>query len=372
MLQNLPLELVETVLDYLDDHDLLNTLRTARFLRHPSERKLYREISLSAHASKGCFPETIVDDDRLAGYVTRVVTGDAGDQRFNAVVGQAMKKMINLKDLDIYGDSSSITNLRLDLVPFSLTRFVLTILGWGDDSEFLPFVSILRAHPNIEELAFDFSSPPLDLIAVLKAEEETPGSDILCPRLNSFYGNVEDLRLFLPRRRINRVRAIGSETDRLVDQRDLATLWLTPSLIPSYQHLRILEVGLFDPRTRNTCFLLIIAPYLISLTHLLLSDRSSRYHPADDILLSLRGLRALESFTLTDLDGAAVLDVPNPHAIVDLVRTVFPDIAEIFVGGCNSRYYQYKKGRRLHSSLVSEEVACRPYTKPYCARARDL
>jgi len=375
MLQNLPLELTEAVLDYLEDCDLRRTLRTARFLRYPSERRLYYTVSLLIGPKGGQggrqarFLNTVFNNHRLAQYVIVLVMGgcspaDEGDPRVNAIIGQAMKKMVNLKDLSIAG-GPYILNAQLDSVPFSLTRLLFSG-GIFSDKDFPSFLPILRAHPKLEELAFESSTLPSDLIAALKTEGEVPGSEILCPHLKRFDGYDDGLRLFLARRRIERGTTMGSG-DELIKYEDLAAVWLTPTLTSSYRHLRVLEVWITYRPTRNACLLPTIAPYLTSLTHLLLVDNFSCMHPGDPVISSLGKMRALESFTLSDMEvtfSAAVLD-PQATSIVGLVRVVCPDIAEIFVGGYSEPpvFHHYTKGRGLHSSAVSEEVACRPYTK---------
>ena len=52
-------------------------------------------------------------------------------------------------------------------------------------------------------------------------------------------------------------------------------------------------------------------------------------------------------------------------SIVGLVRAVCPEIAEIFVGGFSEPpiYHHYTKERGLCSSVVSQEIACKPFTK---------
>ena len=52
MFQNLPLELTEAILYYLDYPSVRQTLRTASFLRHLSEKRLYHEVNLLKGSQK--------------------------------------------------------------------------------------------------------------------------------------------------------------------------------------------------------------------------------------------------------------------------------------------------------------------------------
>ena len=179
----------------------------------------------------------------------------------------------------------------------------------------------------------------------------------------TFTRNDDALQPFLPMRRIERVLVTGFEAGNIASN-ELAEVWLTPPLIQSCQHLRVLEVWMTDRETWNAYFLSTIAPYLTSLPHLLLVDWSSYIHPGDYLLLLMGKIRALESFTIADMDNTVSNTESEAEVMVDLVLTVCPYIAGIFVGGFTTpRYYQYTKGRGLHNSPVSQEVACRPYTK---------
>jgi len=370
MFQSLPFELTEAILDYLGDHALRQTLRIASFLRYPSEKRLYHTVSLSNRSKKGlgdrqaCFLDTVINNCRLAEYVVVLAMGgrtpaDEDDPKVNSVIGQAMKNMINLKDLEISGDPY-IINAQLDSVPFSLNRLYIS-QERVSEAHFPSFIPILRAHPNLEEVAFDRRTFPSDLLTTLKAEDDAPISEILCPHLRRFDGYDCGLRLFLARRTIERATTIGSGAE-LIYHEELADVWLTPVLTSAYRHLRVLEV--WPDRQKNTCFLSTVAPYLTFLTHLLIVDSFSLIFPDDYLLLSLGRIPALKSFTISDLDEPRRTVLADAQTIVDLVCSVCPDIAEIFVGGNDcAEFYQYTKGKGLHSNLVSKEIACRPYSK---------
>ena len=374
--QHLPFELTEDILNHLDTDTLPKTLRTASFLRYPSEKRLYRIIDLSSQTNEGLanrqarFFRTVLENNRLAHHVVKLVMGGCsstlGDERVNRLIGGAMKKMINLKDLTISG-YPYITQAQLDSVPFSLTRLSIYEQELSDKATKLPLLSIFRAHPNLEDHDMDVTELPHDLVEALKAEQNDPSyaTRILCPRVKRFMGYDEGLRLFLPSRIIEIARTGGAASEHIEDD-DLEGVWLTPVLTQSYQKLRILEV--WPDHYENTCFLPTIAPYLTSLTHLRIVDEISAIHADDYLLLSLGQIPALESVTLSSLLINWVTTVAMALNKVQLVCAVCPDITEVYIGGVKyldtEMYYRYTKGQGLHGSLVREEVAYRPYLEP--------
>jgi len=377
-IQHLPLELVERILDYLDTRALQETLRTARFLHDPSEKRLYHTVCLSADSTKGLgdrqgrFLDTILRTTRLAHHVVKLVMGGCvrGEKpRVNATVARAMKNMHNLKQLGIFG-YPYILCTGLDSVPFGPNGLIISTGGKvrpSDVNDYTSLVSILQAHPKLEELALDYPKLPSDLAAVLKAEEDgsIPASKVLCPRLKRFYGYDEGLRTFLPMRTIESgtTMILGSDLLYLIEDVD-SDVWMTPALMESYLHLRFLEV--WPARGQKTSFLSIIAPYLASLTHIHLIDSTFVGGEADYLLLPLRQLPALKSVTLTNLEDPFVT-ATEVQDIVGCVCTICPDIEEIFVGGEElPLLYHYTKGNGIQISSVEKKVECRPYTKWLC------
>jgi len=380
-LQHLPLELIEAILKYLRPRSLRATIRTAKFLRTPGERKLYSRVFLpiDRFATKRLwkiqvrFLNTVLENDRLAQHVVKLVLGDSdpsaeGDAQINHVLGQAMEKMINLKQLKIFGHPY-IVHAHLDCVPFSLTHLFISGERFSDTAPVPELIPILRAHPNLEELAVDCMEFPPDLVLALKEEQQglVPESGILCPRLKRFDGYDEGLRLLLPMRKIRSGTALVHSGANDVDNDSIMGLWLTPVLISSYQYLRVLEV--WPNHGKNPSFLVTIAPFLTSLTHLQILDDILSLHPQHYLLHLLCRLPALESITLTTRGGKSLTLVTSAlQDVVRLVHTVCPNISKIYVGGeaplSNVVYYGYDtKGQGVEISLVSQEVACRPYAR---------
>ena len=376
--KELPLELAEAILDCLDNGALRETLRTAKFLRYPSEKRLYRAVTLPTNRNESQelgylqrrFLETILSNERLAHYVVKLALGNTApsknsDSRVNRIIGQAMKKLINLKELNIFGYPYTL-HAQLHSVPFSLTHLVISADKCSDTAPVLSLVPILQAHPNLEELALDCSPLPPDIVDALNAERErptSPESGILCPYIKRFDGYDEGLRLFLPMRRIESGTSVGSGTE-YIEEENLVDVWLTPLLIQSYQHLRVLEV--WPDRDDNVCFFSTVAPYLTSLTHLQILDDVFDLHVQDYLLLSLGRIPSLKSVTFMAIHGSWISE-PTASGVVRLVRTVCPDIPEIFIGGAGGStsvsYYHYRKGESFHINIVGQEVACRPYAR---------
>ena len=381
----MPLELIEDILDYLDVIALRGTIRTAKFLRYPSEKRLYRRVIFPATSNswdaQACFLETIAESDCLGQHVVKFVLG-RNDQldvtrraRVNQSIGEAMKKMVNLKELDVYG-GPAIINAHLDSVPFSLTHLVLCVSKFAFSSysiRVIPFLSIIRAHPNLEDLALCVSDILFDLETALKEEQDrhTSKNDILCPKLKRFEGSDKDMRLFLPMRKIECRRALRSPAlavEYIADEQ-LEDVWLIPALKESYRHLRSLEVCPYHREARS--FLTVIAPYLTSLTHLHVLDNLHRYTPTDDvgILHSLGRIQALRSVTFTDPVKIGI-PVWLAREIAETVRTICPNIREVFVQDCERRgeepndamYYQSaRRNGVVSSAFVSRWIACKPY-----------
>ena len=373
---NLALELVEAILDHLGASSLASALRTAKILQYPSERRLYYRVDLSTPRKpsarlKDCeaiFFDTISKNDRLANHVVKLSFGGLhsaeGDPRVNAVIADSMKKMVNLKRLSISG-YPYIMHANIDLVPFSLTHLV--IAGDRDFKELddfeaepeVPLLPILRAHPELVHLELDYRSLPPSLTEALKVEQKAPSNEsgIICPHIKRFGGYDESLRLFLPTRTIESGLTMGTP-DEFIEEDQLSDVWLTPALVQSYQHLRFLEVW-------NTSLLFPIAPYLTSLTHL--RARANYYtirgtdSESDCLLSSLIRMPALESVTFKE--SVCTFGMPaleHARKMVQLVCSVLPDIAEIFVeGGMNPRsvlFYRYTNGEGLEDDLCGEGV----------------
>ena len=380
----MPLELIEAILDYLDVPNLRRTLRTARFLRYPSEQRLYHRVTFPTYSTsdpgnvQARFLDTILKNDRLAQYVIKLVLGaitprEGGNAKVNRILGQAMNKMINLKQLDIYGNPY-IAHAHLDSVPFSLTHLVISTQVMSDLEPVPGLLPILQAHPDLEELALDCSDFPDDLVSTLKeghkglvSEESEP---ILCPNLKRFDGYDEGLRLFLPMRKIESSTTMGPGLYYTDDDGNIDLVgWLNPLLIQSYQHLRVLEI--WPKREGNivVCCLPTIAPYLTSLKHLQIVDDIRalvNQSDSDHILSSLARIPTLESITLSSLgvdSGIAMMDIRDA---VRHVCSALPDIPQVFVGveeGSKLLFYRYVRGEGIQTDLVGQDVACRPYTR---------
>ena len=375
--QDLALELIEAILDYLDVKSLATTSRAAKCLQYPSERRLYYKVNLCSRPMDGprdfspqdrqaFFLNTILNKDRLARYIVQLSIGgfflDEGDPRVNVVIGGSMKKMINLKRLAIFG-YPYIMNADLDFAPFRLTHLVISgeryLEGLGDfdtdtESE-VPLLSILRAHPTLVDLELDYKRLPLRLIDALNAERISPSTEsgLICPHIKRFSGSEEGLRLFLPMRTIES-GMMTRDPHEFVERHQLSDIWLTPSLVQSYQRLRFLEV-------RNTYLLFSIAPYLTSLTHLRTHGNlySLRMTGPGHLLWLLGQMPALQSFTLNSRAplSRATLGVENAREVVRLVCAACPDIVEILVKArgtstISALYYRYTKRRGLQDGLV--------------------
>ena len=378
--QQLPLELTEAILDYLRPGSLRATIRTAKFLRFPGEKRLYSRVILPINPAmedlgdiQSLFLSTVANSDRLAQHVVRLVLGEIapleeGKANINCIIGQAMKMMINLKELDIFG-FPYIGHAQLDSVPFSLTHLVMSGEKTNNEATTVPdLISILRTHPDLEELALDCTKPLPDLVAALKTEQQglVPKTGILCPRLKRFDGYDDGLRLFLPLRNIESGTSLGSGAEYVAND-GLADLWLTPVLKPSYQYLRVLEVWL-DRQWLDTCFLPTVAPYLTSLRDLQLVDYTFGVPPQDYLQPLLGCIPALDSLTLSIMaTGTTETIMTDAQNVVPLVRSVCPTVGEIYVGreGIADEvvYCRYTKRGGFHSGLVSQEVACRPYAR---------
>ena len=378
--QNLPLELTEAILDYLDVADFRKTLRTAKFLRHPSEKRLYHRVALPTdlNTAKGLgkiharFLETIVQSEHLAQHVIELVVGgvnppEGGNPDINRVIGDAMKKMINLKKLNIYGNPY-IAHAHLDSIPFSLTHLVISTQIYADEVPVPNLLPILRAHPDLQELALDCSDFCSELVAALRAEQKglAPESEIICPKLKRFDGYDEGLLLFLPMRRIESATSLGPGAGWFDDEgRSGNARWLNPLLIQSLQHLRVLEI--WPKREWNDPIHSFphYAPYLTSLTHIqVVDDIRALNHGVDVILTALGHIKTLESVTLASggIQGLSMMDVRDA---VRNVCDVLPDITEVFVGidEKDLMYYRYFKGEGIQTDLVDQSVACWPYTR---------
>ena len=375
--QKLSLELLDIILEHLEVSTLLAALRTAKFLRYPSERRLYNQVNLwtqptGLHDSgledrQAAFLNTVLKNDHLAHHVVQLaLRGNdfmEGDTGIDGIIGGSMKKMINLKKLAISGHSY-IRHANLQSVPFNLTHLIISADTTVYTELDLPLLSILRAHPNLEELDLDFPELPSDLVEALKAEQNglSHESGILCPNLKRFDGYNRTLRLFLPMRSIESGTTMGCWADYIhVD--DLPDFWLTPALIQSYRHLLVLEIlPEFDT---DTLFLSTIAPYLTSLTHLRTIAKLHTLGTEGHLLESLGRMPALKSLTLRGvLMPRQLATVETAREVVRLVCDVCPDIAEIFVEGAESKevmYYHYLKGKGLQSRLASHEVAFDSY-----------
>ena len=370
--QNLSLELIEAILDYLDVKSLENALRIAKFLQYPSERRLYYTVALWTErtSSQGLgledrqaiFLNTVFNNDLLARHVVRLALGGYStmevDSRVNGLIGGSMKKMINIKKLALFG-YPYILHGNLHSLPFALTSLIISIDTSAYTALDLPLLSILRAHPNLKELDLGSTELPSDLVEVLKAEQDGSSheSGILCPHLKRFDGYNETLRFFLPMRTIERGATIGSGTEYIRDD-NLPDFWLTPTLIKSYQHLRVLEVS--PEYDADSLFLSTIAPYLTSLTHFRAMTGIHTQGTEDHLLESLGRMPALKCFTLRVYLVTQLATVETALEVVRRVCGVCPDIAEIFVqgrDGTEMMYYHYLRGEGLQSSLASDEAA---------------
>jgi len=371
--QKLSLELLEIILEHLEGSSLRAALRTAKFLRYLSERRLYNQVNLWTRPTgwhgvgledrQASFLNTVLNNDRLARHVVQLALGGydcmEGDARINGIIGDSMKKMINLKKLAIFGHPY-IRHSNLHSVPFNLTHLIISADTTAYTELDLLLLSILRAHPNLEELDLDFPEVPPDLVEALKAEQDglPQGSGIICPHLKRFNGYNETLRLFLPMRTIESGTTMGCWADYIhVD--DLPDFWLTPTLIQSYRHLLVLEV--LPEFATDTLFLSTIAPYLTSLTHLRTIAKLHSLGTKGHLLESLGRMPALKSLTLRAfLIPQQFGTVERAREVVRLVCGVCPDIAEIFVEGedlTEVMYYHYLKGKGFQTSLVRDEVA---------------
>jgi len=380
--QNLPLELREVILDHLDAADFRNTLQAARFLRHSSEKRLYHGVALPTDRNDAeglerihtLFLETVVQNDHLALHVVKLVLGDfnppeEGNPDINRVIGEAMKKMINLKELEIYGNPY-IAHARLHSVPFSLTHLVISTQICADEEPVPGLLPILQAHPDLEELALDCSGLSDDLVSTLTAERKglIPQNEILCPKLKRFDGYDEGLLLFLPRRRIESATSLGSGAGFFDDEgRGGDCRFLNPALIPSFQYLRALEVWPNREQYGPKYSLPTFAPYLTSLTHLEIVDDIrvlGRTGNRGDVLRALRSMKSLESITISSgkFWGLTWMDVYN--GIWD-VRYFLPDIQEIFIGieETDWMYHRYVKGKVIQRDTVDQNVACWRYAR---------
>jgi len=379
--QRIPLELTDEILDYLDAPTLHATLRTATFLRHTSERKLYRRINLDYISSwtqnvsdrHARLFDTVFKNDRLALYVVKLELGDCDPiDEVIRIIGQALKKMVNLKDLYIHG-YNYIHHAHLDSVPFSLRRLlILDTVGDSYTAPELPVLSILRAHPNLEELVLGYQELiSSELVKALEGEQDSAlphRNGIICPRLKRFDGPDEALRLFLPMRKIESGAMMGCNLkERLLGNDELVDTWLTPALISSYQHLRTLEVWPYH--SQNPSFLTIMAD-LTSLTHLHIVCDISIFLRDNKILLSMGKLPTLRSITLTD-DELTWFAPSEAHRILRTVSAVCPNAQEVFLQEGEKegeldpddvKYYRYTKGGGFDGTLVGHDVARRPYT----------
>jgi len=209
-----------------------------------------------------------------------------------------------------------------------------------------------------------------ELISALKAERDglTPTSRILCPKLKIFEGYDEAMRLFLPLRKIE-VRTIMAPGQYHIDNdSDPVDVWLTPALIESYKHLRVLEVWPERPERDRRHFLPVIAPFLTSLTHFHLLDDLCILHPTDPILLSLGRIPILQSVTFSQSSSMWKKPSWDAREMAQLVCTVCPNIQEIFVKDDQKAdrewegemYCRYTKGG-VYDSFVDDSVACKPY-----------
>ena len=382
--QYLHLELTEAILDYVDSDTLQSTLLVARFLRFPSEKKLYLRVSLSDSSTveglvqrQVSFLSTVLHNDRLAQCVVKLLMGGCvpiqeGDPRINSILGPSMKKMVNLKQLEVFG-YPFIIHAHLDSVPFSLAHLVISGEKNVEDEDQdrdrdLPILSILRAHPNLEELSLLFPALPPDLVQVLQSEQTraiVSEEGIICAHLKRFDGYDDGLRLFLPTRMIEGVMATGSGVGNIGND-NLAEVWLTPPLIQSYQYLRVLEV--WPDRQKDTCFLSTIASYLTSLTHLQIVDSPLKRITADtELVLTLERIPTLKSVTFTALLEEDWVPEATVQQRVELVCSACPEVTDIFVGSgedpAEVMYHQYTKGVGFRIPLVGSEVACRQYAK---------
>ena len=374
----MPFELLEAILGHLDTTTLSKAIRTALFLRNPSERRLYHRVTFRTFSwvAQKRFLKTVTEADRLAQQVVILVLERnspislARNAELHRCIEQAMKKLINLKHLNIYG-SSAIISAHLDCAPFSLTHLVVS----GDKVSYSdldpPLTAILRAHPNLEELAVRFMPLPSDLASTLKAEQKslTPEGGILCPKLKRFDGYDEGMRQFLPLRKIEGYATMGPGPKYINDE-DLEAAWLTPALKESYRHLRALEVLRSRGRNRNH-YLSTIAPYLTSLTHLHLLDDLDDLHATDHILSSLGRIPTLKSVTLTKSRPKLYAVSGRAREVAQLVCSVCLDLAEIFVEDYEEKdaaedpgdimYSRYTKGG-VHDGFSNYSVACGHYT----------
>ena len=380
---DLPLELIAAILDYLDISDVRNTLRTAKSLRHPSEKRLYHSVALPTdrHSAEGHgtihtrFLETISRHNRLARHVVKLVLGDAnppgrGDPDINRFISDAMETMINLKELEIYG-YPYISHAYLDSVPFSLTNLVISTKTYDKEAPTPDLLPILQAHPNLEELALDCLYLPKDLVATLKAERNglVPQKKILCPKLKRFEGYDSCLLLFLPMRKIDIATSLGCGT-RWSEygeggQTGGSSFLLDPVVIQSFQHLRVLEVWPACDWTTSTHSFPNFAVHLTSLIHIKIVEDVRAFNYRSDLTLpALSRIQSLQSVTLATgrYPGLTIMDLRDS---VGNVCNVLPDIQEIFVGADRKdlMYYRYVKGEGIQVDLVDRNVACWPYAR---------
>jgi len=332
-------------------------------------------IYLETWDTQAHFLKTIALNDRLAQHVVKLSLGrnhhvSKGDAVIERSIGEAMKKLVNLKKLNLYAQSSNyIVSAHLDSVPFSLTRLVLSWRKPNPTDPDPPLLSILQAHPTLEELFLSHPSGclPPDLISALIAEQDgLSGSEkgILCPEPKRFRVCDEDLRLFLPNRRIECVASWGCGAERILETDQHVSTWLNPILIPSYHHIRILEVWA-NPDQGYIWFLPTIAPYLTSLTHLCIFDDIRKLGQDDyDLTSTLGQVQTLQSLTMSSVDEDDIT-MADVQEAVQFVRGVLPDIQEIIVGLDEEGmvYYRYVKEEGMQRTFVDHGMAFGPYNR---------
>ena len=378
LFNDLPSELISTVLEIVDLRSLLSTAVVASSLQYPSERLIYHTVKFrifygcpyeaSAVPAQQAFLQSVSSSERRARYVDLLSLQEINCEGEDEMamfqnLERAMKLMANLKKLSVIG-IPYIRHAHLESPTFSLTHLSLQPAcpnGVPNPNEIL--VPIMRAHPELRGLSLQgvWSLPEGDIVAVEEQNSDAQPSAVLCPRLESVDSDGEEILQSLLVGRFVKRLILTRKTEKAGEK------WGSLSMLPGYSHLEALVVFIDMQKLSQNTLPIMMARHLVSLTRLnvrcMQFDRDRRsvvpsYIP-DPLILSIAQIQSLESLTLsTTTEWSTSQAASKQKGMVHFLYKSCPRLKEMFVKsshGHNSHSHYGARGNLI--GMVAASMA---------------